>query len=132
MVGAEDPLLVGQQLLEQAQRPSPVSTLAGRDILGASTTITGLTDTADLSVGEIVAGANIPAGTTVASIIGGGEITISAPATGSASSESRRSRSTPSTTCPRSSGITASRLPIRPWCLPTMSPNTRASMSRWC
>ena len=65
-----------------------VSTLAGRYILGASTTITGLTTaTTTLSVGETVTGADIPAGATIASIINGSEITISAPATATTASE---------------------------------------------
>jgi autotransporter-associated beta strand protein len=62
---------------------APISTQTGTT--AASTTISGLSDTSKLAVGQLVTGGGIPAGATVASIVNGTTIIISTAATTSAS-----------------------------------------------
>jgi autotransporter-associated beta strand protein len=55
--------------------------VASNGTLNGTITISGLSSTANLSVGQSVSGGGIPAGATVASIVNGTTITISTPAT---------------------------------------------------
>ncbi len=82
---------------ESTQNTVPTVTLAGNTTSG-SITVSGLSSTAQLAVGEAVTGAGIPAGDTIAAIASATSITLATAATATATSVSLTF--TPTTTIP--------------------------------